>query len=49
MRVSLIITFTCLRSSAPRIFKSWGSAESVGLSGVPMEDGNLQEIIERKN
>lgn len=49
MRVSLIITFTCLRSSARRIFKSWGSAESVCLSGAPMEDGNLQEIIERKN
>lgn len=27
MRISLIITFTCLRSSARRIFKSWGSAD----------------------
>lgn len=27
MRVSLIITFTCLRSSVQRIFKSWGSAD----------------------
>lgn len=41
MRVSLIITFTCLRSSAPRIFKSWGSAESVCLS-VRSADGRWE-------
>lgn len=41
MRVSLIITFTCLRSSAPKIFKSWGSAESVCLS-VRSADGRWE-------
>lgn len=41
MRVSLIITFTCLRSSAPKNFKSWGSAESVCLS-VRSADGRWE-------